>query len=196
MRWIISNWCHFLSWLLFTLFSFPGWYLDFVCWTLGLTVLPSFQKPPICIYDTDSMPLGSLPIWKRGKNKAMVVYKNWPVCGDWRIAPRLAILNSPAHSPAYLGAPWSFPIDCCPQLQNSWAWFTEMDSSDPHRDPSRATTPKPRKQKLNGFWNLVTATRKWVSKFTPKVFQTPSTIISAGCKHLQFEYTYERPPRP
>lgn len=136
------------------------------------------------------------PHMKKGQNKAMVVYKNWPVCGDWRIAPRLAILNSPAHSPAYLGAPWAFPIDCCPQLQNSWAWFTEMDSSDPHRDPSRATTPKPRKQKLNGFWNLVTATRKWVSKFTPKVFQTPSTIISAGCKHLQFEYTYERPPRP
>lgn len=71
------------------------------------------------------------------------------------MAPSLVVLDSPAHSPAYLGAPWAFPIDCCPRLQSSWTWFTEMDSSDPHRDPSRAIiifTPKPRKQKSSmGF---------------------------------------------
>lgn len=71
------------------------------------------------------------------------------------MAPSLAVLDSPAHSPAYFGAPWAFPIDCCPWLQNSWAWFTEMDSSDPHRDPCRViiiSTPKPRKQKSSmGF---------------------------------------------
>lgn len=59
IRWITSNLCHFLFWLLFLLFlfKFSIWVSGFaLCLDFGLTILPSFQRPSIHIYDIKSLP--------------------------------------------------------------------------------------------------------------------------------------------
>lgn len=157
----------------------------FVCSTSGLTVLPFseavnlhlwYRQHAICSGNKCGLATWKSPHLKRGQSKGMVVYKHWLISCSWCTAPTPAIVDSPAYSPAHFGSPWAFPTDCSHQLQNLWALFTKMDSSDPHKDPSRAIITfisKSRKLKLSRFWNLVTATRKWMTKLGPQVFQTP-----------------------